>query len=253
MYGEIMNNVGNIAIGKLEILKKSKLRYLLLSVMAGMFVGAGILLIMTVGGTIGDSPYKKILMGISFGIALSLVLAVGSELFTGNNFIMMVGSLQKKVSWMGSLKIWIYSYLGNLFGSVLIAWLYVSTGLTKGPVGAFILKVSAGKMGVGASELFFRGILCNFLVCLAVFSYLKMKSESAKLIMIFWCLFAFITIGLEHSIANMTIFGIALLIPHSEIVSLGGAIHNLTYVTAGNFVGGAVLLGAVYWFIGSDK
>jgi len=253
MYTEIMDKVGNIAIGKLELLKKGKMRYLLLSAMAGMFVGAGILLIMTVGATLGDSPFKKMLMGMTFGIALSLVLAVGSELFTGNNFIMMVGSLQKKVSWMGSLKIWIYSYVGNLFGSVLIAWLYVSTGLPKGPVGDFILKVSAGKMGIGASELFFRGILCNFLVCLAVFSFIKMKNEAAKLIMIFWCLFAFITIGLEHSVANMTIFGIGLMIPHAEAVSLAGAAYNLLYVTAGNFVGGAFLLGAVYWYVGSEK
>lgn len=253
MYGEIMDKVGDVAVGKLKTLKKSKIKYLLLSAMAGMFVGIGILLIMTIGGTIGDSPYKKMIMGMTFGIALSLVLVIGSELFTGNNFIMIVGSLQKKVPWSGSIKIWIYSYFGNLIGSLVLAWLYVSTGLTNGKVGSFILKVSLGKMTLSGSELFFRGLLCNFLVCLGVFCFIKMKSESAKLIMIFWCLFAFITIGLEHSIANMTIFGIALLLPHTEVINLGGAIHNLAYVTAGNFIGGALLLGAVYWFIGSEE
>ncbi len=80
-----------------------------------------------------------------------------------------------------------------------------------------------------------------------------MKSESGKLIMIFWCLFAFITSGFEHSIANMTIFSIGLMVPHPETVSLAGAVHNLLYVTLGNFVGGAILLGATYWYIGSEK
>jgi len=253
MYQEVMDKVGTIAIGKANLLKKNMLKYILLSAMAGIFVGLGVILIATIGGTLGDTPFKKTIMGVSFGIALSLVVMIGSELFTGNNFIMMVGSLQKKVTWASSIKIWVVSYIGNLLGCILLGWLYVSTGLMKGSVGQFFLGLNAGKMGLGAGELFFRGVLCNLLVCLAVFCFIKMKSESGKLIMIFWCLFAFITSGFEHSIANMTIFSIGLMVPHPETVSLAGAAHNLLYVTLGNFVGGAILLGAVYWYIGSEK
>ncbi len=253
MYQEILDNVGNIAISKATLLKKSIIKYLLLSMMAGIFVGLGVILIATIGGTIGPNPFRKTIMGASFGIALSLVVMVGSELFTGNNFIMMIGSLQKKVSWGNSIKIWIVSYIGNLVGSIILAWLYVSTGLVNGPLAEFFIALNSGKMSASASNLFFKGILCNLLVCLAVFCFIKMKTESGKLIMIFWCLFAFITSGFEHSIANMTIFSVGLMAPHPETMTLSAAAHNLLYVTLGNFVGGAFLLGATYWYIGSDK
>lgn len=253
MYQEIMDNVGNIAVGKDKLIKGNLLKYVLLSMMAGVFVGLGVILIATIGGTIGDTPFKKTLMGVSFGIALSLVVMVGSELFTGNNFIMTVGSLQKKVTWASTFKIWVASWLGNLLGSFFIGALYVGSGLANGQVGDFFLKLNTGKMGADAGNLFFRGILCNLLVCLAVFCFIKMKSESGKLIMIFWCLFAFITSGFEHSIANMTIFSIGLLIPHTEAVSLTMAAYNLFYVTLGNMVGGAVVLALPYWYIGTRE
>lgn len=253
MYQEIMDNVGNIAIGKAGLLKKNTMKYVLLSMMAGIFVGLGVILIATIGGTIGDTPFKKTLMGVSFGIALSLVVMVGSELFTGNNFIMTVGAMQKKVTWASTFKIWVASWTGNLLGSFFIGAIYVWSGLASGSVGAFFIKLNAGKMGADAGALFFRGLLCNLLVCLAVFCFIKMKSESGKLIMIFWCLFAFITSGYEHSVANMTIFSIGLLIPHPEGVSFAGAAYNLLYVTLGNMVGGAVILGLPYWYIGKGE
>lgn len=97
-----------------------------------------------------------------------------------------------------------------------------------------------------------KGILCNVLVCLAVLCAVKMKSESGKLIMIFWCLFAFITSGFEHSIANMTIFSISLFMPHPETVSVAGLLANLVPVTIGNFIGGAFILGGSYYYMGKE-
>ena len=116
-----------------------------------------------------------------------------------------------------------------------------------------MLKSAAGKMAPTSVELFLRGIMCNILVCLAAWSFYKLKSEAAKLIMIFWCLYAFITAGFEHSIANMTLLTIALMIPHKANVSLQGYIHNLTAVTLGNFVGGAIFVGLAYWYISKEK
>ncbi|MGL5314546.1 MAG: formate/nitrite transporter family protein, partial [Peptostreptococcaceae bacterium] len=98
--------------------------------------------------------------------------------------------------------------------------------------------------------LFFRGILCNILVCVSVLCTYRTNNDVAKLILIFYCLFAFITSGYEHSIANMTTFGVALLSPSITTVTLGGAIYNLTVVTLGNFIGGSLFLGAGSYILG---
>jgi nitrite transporter NirC len=95
--------------------------------------------------------------------------------------------------------------------------------------------------------LFARGILCNWLVCLAIWTSARMTSDSAKCIVIFWCLYAFIASGFEHSIANMTLFSIALLAPHPPTVTLGGMGWNLLWVTLGNIVSGAGIMGVGYW------
>jgi nitrite transporter NirC len=255
LYSEEINKVSASAVKKSEFLKKSKMKYLTASALAGIYVGFGILLIFTIGGLLSEaqSPVTKIIMGASFGIALSLVIMAGSELFTGNNMVMTIGSLEKKVTWMDSVNIWIYSFIGNFVGSVALAALFVGSGLAKGSTAAFILKVSQSKMAMPSMELFLRGILCNMLVCLALWCAIKLKEETAKLIMIFWCLFAFITTGFEHSIANMTLLATALMIPHTAVISVGGLAHNLLWVTLGNFMGGAVFIGATYWFISKEK
>ncbi|MBX4262299.1 formate/nitrite transporter family protein [Clostridium estertheticum] len=255
MFSEEINKVSASAIKKSELLKRSKMRYLTSSALAGIYVGFGILLIFTIGGLLSQatSPVTKIIMGASFGIALSLVIMAGSELFTGNNMTMTIGSLEKKVSWLDSTNIWVYSFIGNFVGSVALAAMFVGSGLAKGSTASFILKTSQMKMASPSIELFLKGLLCNMLVCLAVWCSIKLKEETAKLIMIFWCLFAFITTGFEHSIANMTLLTTALMIPHTAAISIGGLAHNIIWVTLGNFVGGAVFIGAAYWFISKEK
>ncbi len=256
MFSEEINKVAGAAEKKVVFLKESKTKYLLASAMAGMFVGFGIILIFTIGGLLSaaNSPATRIVMGASFGIALSLVLMAGSELFTGNNMIMTIGALEKKVTWMGAMNVWIFSFIGNLLGSILMAFMYTQTGLAQGnAVGNFILKTAGTKMTSPFMQLFVRGILCNFLVCLAIWCFFKLKEETAKLVMIFWCLFAFITSGFEHSIANMTLLSIALFIPHEAPVTLGGFAYNLTASTLGNFIGGALFMGVAYWYISKKK
>ncbi|PAB59850.1 formate/nitrite transporter family protein [Anaeromicrobium sediminis] len=252
MSGDVLSKLCDVAKLKVDFLRRSKGKYTVASALAGFYVGLGILLIMTIGGILSnaESPYTKIVMGVSFGIALSLVLMAGSELFTGNNLIMMVGVLNKKVSWSDTIGIWIYSYIGNFLGSILIALLFIYTGLAKGATADFILKVTSAKMNGTFMPLLVKGILCNILVCLAVLCSIRMNSESGKLIMIFWCLFAFITTGFEHSIANMTILSIGMFMPHPETISLVGMFNNLIPVTIGNFIGGALFLGGSAYYIG---
>ncbi|WP_432666161.1 formate/nitrite transporter family protein [Wukongibacter baidiensis] len=253
MYSDLVNKVSNSAIAKVDTLKRSRAQYIISSILAGIYVGFGVFLIMSIGGSLQGAPTTKVIMGASFGVALSLVVMAGSELFTGNNFVMVVGAMEKKVSWLDSLKIWMYSFTGNFAGSILIAFLYFRTGLAKGAVADFIVKVSSAKMNAPTMELFFRGILCNILVCLAVLCYIKLKDETAKLIMIFWCLFAFITSGFEHSIANMSLLTMGLFLPHDSAVSLAGMAHNLIPVTIGNFIGGGLFLGLAYWYKGHKR
>ncbi|AUM94826.1 TPA: formate/nitrite transporter family protein [Clostridium botulinum] len=251
MYSEEINKISNVAENKRDLLRNNKAGYLVSSALAGIYVGIGIILIFTLGGNLAsvNSPYVKLIMGLSFGIALSLVIMAGSELFTGNNMVMTIGTLNKKTTWKDTLSIWGFSFVGNLIGSMLLALIFVNAGLAKGAVGKFILKTAEIKMTLPPMELFLRGLLCNILVCLAVWCSLKMKEETGKLIMIFWCLFAFISSGFEHSVANMTLLSIALFIPHGLGVSISGLAYNLIFVSLGNIIGGALFVGAAYYKI----
>ena len=251
MFNEEFNKVAGAAKAKSDLLKNNKLGYFVSSMLAGIFVGMAIMLIFTIGGllTAAESPATKIVMGISFGGALSLVVFAGSELFTGNNFVMAVGSLNKSLSWVDTIKVWIVSFIGNLVGSILAGYMFYLAGLAKGPVGEFIANTAATKMSLPAQELFFRGLFCNILVCLAVWCTFRCKDDVSKLIMIFWCLFIFITAGFEHSIANMTLLTIGLLSPGTAAVSITGYAYNIGVVTLGNMIGGIFFVAVPYYLI----
>lgn len=253
MFTEDFTAAANAAKAKVGFLKKNPLGYFLASMLAGMFIGFGVLLAFTIGGLLGGAPYAKLAMGVSFGIALSLVVIAGAELFTGNNLVMTAGCLQKTTRLADAAKLWAICWVGNLAGSVLLALLFWGAGFAAGPVGAFIAAGAAGKMAVPPVALFLRGLLCNILVCLAVWCGFRCKSESGKLIMIWWCLFAFITCGFEHSVANMTLLTISLLAPFDAAVSVGGWFYNLIVVTLGNMAGGILFLAVPYFLISKKK
>lgn len=253
MFREEYNAVCNAAAAKVALLKNNPLGYFVLSMLAGIYVGFGILLIFTIGGMMTGNPYAKIVMGAAFGIALSLVVMAGAELFTGNNFVMTAGVLKKKVTLADTLKLWFICYIGNLVGSILIGVIYHLTGLNAGNVAEFIASTSATKMSIPAMQLFTRGILCNMLVCLAIWCATKCKSESGKLIMIFWCLFAFITTGFEHSVANMTLLAVGILSPVGQAVTIGGYIYNLVVVSLGNMFGGILMVAIPYFLASKEK
>lgn len=254
MFSEEFNKVGQAALGKIKFLRDNKFGYLVSSALAGFYVGLGIMLIFTIGGLLSSAgaPATKIVMGLAFGVALSLVIFAGSELFTGNNFIMTIGVFKKTVTTLDAIKIWVFSFIGNLVGSVMGGYLFYAAGLGRGTTAKFIGEVATTKMNLPVHELLTRGILCNIMVCLAIWCTFRMKEEIGKLIMIFWCLFVFITAGFEHSVANMTLLAIGLFIPHPETVTLGGYIYNVGIVTLGNFIGG-VFLAISYYFISKEK
>jgi nitrite transporter NirC len=255
MYYEDIKKISDAAQVKCELLKRSPLKYLLSSILAGMYVGFGILLIFSIGGVLSqvDSPVVKIVMGVSFGIALSLVIMAGSELFTGNNMIMTIGKMENKVTLSETYNIYALSFVGNLLGSVLLAYMFILSGLGQGSTAIFMAKIAHSKVALSWGELLVRGILCNILVCLAIWCSFKMKEETGKLIMIFWCLFAFITTGFEHSVANMTLLSAVLIMPGTEAISLADFIYNISFVTIGNFIGGALFVALPYWYISQQE
>src|SRR5262249_27065888 len=151
---------------------------------------------------------------------------------------------------------WVWTWVGNLAGSVLVAFMVVRAGLldegTFGPINAFVQKVAATKMNLPWEQLLWRAILANWFVCLGVWMAARIKSETARILMIWWCMFTFITSGYEHSIANMCGLMLGLLIPHGETITWGGYWYNLGLATLGNIIGGALFVGGLYW-IGSPK
>ena len=251
MFGNDIEKLAYAAEKKVKAMNRFLPGYMAMSGLAGAYLGFGIVLIFSVGAPLAGTqfaPFMKLIMGASFGVALSLVIFSGSELFTGNNMIFAIGKLKSQVGFNSILKLFALCYIGNLLGSVFFAWLVVQGGSLSAEAQSLIVKVAGMKMSLGASEAFFRGILCNWLVCLAVWVANRNGDETANLIMIFWCLFAFIGSGYEHSIANQSLMSLALLLPHGAEVSVVGFIHNQIFVTAGNMVGGGLLVGMVYAF-----
>ena len=247
--------VGSAAKTKIQFLRQKKAGYFLSAMLAGMFVGFGVLLAFTAGGMLkeGGVPGVKFIMGACFGVALSLVLMAGAELFTGSNFVMAVGVFQKKVTIKDAVTVWVICWLGNLAGSILLAGMYTLTGLCSGSVEALLAETTLTKMTIAPGELFMRAVLCNMLVCLAVWCGTKMKSESGKLIMVFWCLITFFTAGFEHSVANMSTMMIGLMNPAQLEIGLGGYIYNLAVATIGNMAGGILFLAVPYFLIAKEK
>jgi nitrite transporter NirC len=257
MEHETIAGMATTARAKDGLLRNSLGKYLVLSALAGAYVGLGIVLIFAIGAPLqaAGSGATRAVMGASFGVALTLVIFAGSELFTGNNLIMTVGTLSVTVTPGALARVWAASFAGNLLGALLLALATASSGvLSRTPSKEFVLAVVAAKMSAPAIELFFRGVLCNVLVCLAVWMGLRTKDETARLVLIFWCLFAFIGAGFEHSVANMTLLGIGLFLPHDPaLVSWAGFARNLGLVTAGNVLGGALLVGLPYWYVAQGQ
>ncbi|AOZ94572.1 formate/nitrite transporter family protein [Paenibacillus crassostreae] len=253
MYTQNVETIIESAVQKKNKMNESLTRYLVAAALAGAYVGIGIILIFSLGAPLAavKSPFQSLVMGASFGIALTLVIFAGSELFTGNNMFFTASTLAGRTSIKDTLKNWSIVFIGNLLGAIILSLLIIGTGLFKDiPAEHLLFTATAKKMNLPIMELFFRGILCNWLVCLAIWMSMRAKEEVAKLILIWWCLFAFIASGYEHSVANMTLLSLATLLPnHPETISIAGWFHNMIPVSLGNIVGGGLFVGMAYWYI----
>ncbi len=248
MYKDTIDYFAKLAATKADALKRNPLGFFIGSMMAGAYIGFGIILIFILGSA-ADPAYRKLIMGTAFGIALTLVVFAGSELFTGHTMYMPLGWLRKTTSGVDRPKVWLIVWIGNLAGGAGLAALFVLGGAGRmvSDSSSFLNQVASAKMNAPAIELLARAILCNWLVTLALWMSARTKNDAAKCIVLFWCLFAFIASGFEHSVANMTLFSIVLLGVHPETVSLLGMAHNLLWVTLGNLISGSVFMALGYW------
>lgn len=256
---EIAQNYIPIGAGKT---KMSISKMLLLGILAGVFIALAGVAYTVSSVSIQTASVAKLVGASVFPGGLAMVLIAGSELFTGNNLII-ISVLEKKATWGGMLKNWLVVYIGNLIGSILIAVLVVNAhtfGLFSGAVGTAAIGTAVGKVSLTFGDAFIRGILCNFLVCIAVWMAFAAKDVVGKIVGLFFPIMFFVLMGFEHSVANMYFISAGLFangtgdfagnLP-ANIANLTWAnffVKNLLPVTLGNIVGGSVMVGMGYWF-----
>jgi formate transporter FocA len=242
---------------------------MVLAILAGAFIALGAVFFTTVT-TASTMSYgiTRLIGGIAFSLGLMLVIVGGAELFTGNNLIVMAWA-NKKISILQVLRNWLLVYLGNFIGAffivilILLARQYTAA---SGMAGINMLNIAAAKCELSFTQAIASGILCNILVCLAVWLCFSSGSATGKIISIVFPVTAFVASGFEHSIANMYFVPQAILMlaendpgiyalieesgrSYASVTWMNFLVNNLIPVTIGNIIGGAALVGLVYWFV----
>lgn len=220
-----------------------------LGILAGVFIafGAMFFTVAITNSSFGFGP-TRLLGGLAFSLGLILVVIAGAELFTGNNLIVIAWA-DKKISTGSLLRNWLVVYISNFIGAVFCAWaVYLSGTLSigQGAIADNALYIAQYKVELDFGEAFFRGLLCNTLVCLAVWLSMAAHSVAGKILAIVFPITAFVALGFEHSIANMYFISLGMLLPDNGI-SLTDLFNNLIPVTLGNIIGGSVCVALVYW------
>ncbi len=221
-----------------------------LAVLAGAFIGFGgaaFLMVMT-GADAGFGP-NRLLGGLAFSLGLILCIIGGAELFTGNA-LMVMAAVDRKISLAALLRNWVTVYFGNLVGAVALAVVVSMTGLLQAPFGETAIKVAAAKTSFTPMAYLTKGILCNALVCLAVWLTFSSRDTTGKILAILWPITTFVLLGFEHSIANMFLIPLGILA--GADLSPVACLSALVWVTLGNIIGGAggVALAYRYAYLG---
>jgi formate transporter len=260
---EVMEKAMSVAVGKAAM---SPARCFVSAIMAGMFIGSGALFMLFVksDSSLSFAP-SQVLGGICFSVGLICVVVAGAELFTGNN-LMVCAKQCDRIAWNDMWKNWVLVWVGNFVGSLLLVCIVFfanSAAMNGGNVGNAMINVACAKIDLPWMTIFFRGILCNFLVCLAVWMSFAGKTVIDKIFTSILPVMAFVTCGFEHCVANMFFLPMALVMKLSgfsytgyaniDVLNVSGALYNISAATIGNIVGGAIFVGLVYSFIHYKK
>lgn len=247
MEKQVVDYMEEAAHKKATLLRHSFGQYALRSIVAGFLIGIGVVFAFTVGNMFIDVPGTMLFAGMSFSVALVFIVWMGGELFTSNTMYLYTGAKRERVAWSDLVKVWGISWIGNLVGALLLTTLVIGAH-SMGEVNSehLLAVVAAKKMGGDALAIFIKGILCNVLVCIAIFMPLKTQNDVAKIMLTMLPVVVFFAAGFEHSIANMGVFGLALYYAPSEAINIGLALYNLLFATLGNIVGGALFVAGTY-------
>lgn len=246
------------------------LRVFILAVLAGAFIafGAAFYTLVTYDSSGINPGVLRLIGGLVFSLGLILVIVAGAELFTGNNLLVMA-YVDKKITLRQLAKSWSIVFFGNFVGALGLVVLMYLSGLwaaSNGVVGEKVLLIAHAKVNLSVTEAVTRGILCNVLVCLAVWLCFAGHTVVDKILAIVFPVSAFVALGFEHSVANMYFIPAGLLAQHqpgvlsavaatnpdidlSNLTLYGFLVKNLLPVTLGNIIGGSVFVGLVYWFV----
>lgn len=257
-------------------IKKTNLttkKLILLGIAAGFFIGIGAEASSLAMHGISNVGLARTVAGAVFPIGLMLIVLLGGELFTGNCLISMA-VYDKKAKLKGMIRNLTIVYISNFIGAALMAWMINNCGqlnFSDGGAGAFTIKVALGKVGIDPIQAIVSGILCNVLVCLAIFMAATAKDVAGKCIAIFFPIFVFVISGFEHCVANMYYIPAGIFAAHNPLyaakatelygitaeqlsgLNFGTMFSNLVPVTIGNIIGGMVFVGLLYWYLYRKK
>lgn len=253
-----VETVAAIVAGGKRVLTQSPGRTFVLSLLAGFYIAFGAQLATVVtqdaAGHVGLG-ISRLLGGSVFSLGLMLVVVCGAELFTGNS-LLTNAALHGEISWLKLAENWTIVIIGNLLGSLFFAWLMFETRLWEGsPVADHAIRIAAAKCRLPFMAALVRGVLCNWLVCLAVMMATAARDIPGKLMACYVPIMAFVTSGFEHSIANMYFIPAGLFLAgatgrlEAGLTWSGFFIDNLLPVTLGNILGGVVFVAFAYWFV----
>ena len=251
---EIAQNYIQIGINKV---KMPIMKMFILALFAGGFIAIAGIGATTAAVSVTIPSISRLISAMVFPAGLMMVLIAGSELFTGNN-LLIIPVLQKKISVQEMLINWVVVYLGNLAGTLIVAYLVVhghTPDLFNGALADSIIQAAVAKATLSFSDAFIRGVLCNFLVCIAVWVSFAARRISGRILALYFPIMIFVLCGFEHSIADMyyiaagiftkTEYGIAA----DSLTWYNFFIGNLLPVTLGNLVGGCFIVGVGYWYV----
>lgn len=241
MYDNELNILADSALDKYTRAKNEPAKYLLSSILAGFYIVVATMLSnITASVFYPTSPeIAKFFCAFLFSVAIALIVFVGGDLFTGNNMTMAFGAFQKKTTWGNACRVWLFSYIGNFIGAFFLSGLLILSSAARDGLWEYYSAVVPAKLELSVVQLIVRGVLCNYLVCLAVFIGTKVKSAPVKLALIFCIIPTFVMAGFEHSIANMSTFTIGWFLLGD--LSIAALARSFACVTLGNMIGGIVL------------
>src|SRR5262249_43873228 len=232
---------------KIDLLLGDPARYVLRSVGAGMGLTLVVFCFWVLKQNLHDTSLGPVIAAAFFGVGLTIIVFTGTELFTSNNMYLAVSSAEGRTGWRHAVLLWAFCYVGNLAGAILVALLLAGAGSLSLPAEHALFDGALHKGQQAGSVICFKGILANWVVCLAVRIALRCKEEIAKITVLILIVFIFVYLGFEHSIANMGTFAMAML--GGGTLTFAEALHNLLWSTIGNVIGGVLLVGLPFTYL----